>query len=74
MVTHQCIEDLGLMRTIPGMTVITLDANETREAVKAMIDHDGPCYCAASRLATEDITNKIEGYSFELGKKCPKRR
>ncbi len=67
--THQCIEDLSLMRTIPGMTVITpCDANETREAVKAMIEYDGPCYLRTSRLATEDITNKIEGYSFELGK------
>ena len=43
--THQCIEDLSLMRTIPGMTVICpCDANETREVVKAMIDYDGPCY------------------------------
>lgn len=67
--THQCIEDVSLMRTIPGMTVIIpCDANETREAVKAMIAYDGPCYLRTSRFASEDITNTVPGYRFELGK------
>lgn len=67
--THQCIEDLSLMRTIPGMTVICpCDANETREAVKAMIDYDGPCYLRLGRSGVETITDEIPGYKFELGK------
>ena len=67
--THQCIEDLSLMRTIPGMTVICpCDANETREVVKAMIDYDGPCYLRLGRSGVENITDSIPGYKFELGK------
>ena len=67
--THQCIEDLSLMRTIPGMAVICpCDANETREVVKAMIDYDGPCYLRLGRSGVENITDSIPGYKFELGK------
>lgn len=67
--THQCIEDVSLMRVIPGMTVIVpCDANETREAVRAMIEYDGPCYLRTSRYASEDITSTIPGYRFELGR------
>lgn len=67
--THQCIEDVSLMRTIPDMTVIIpCDANETREAVKAMIAYDGPCYLRTSRLAGDEITDTIPEYKFELGK------
>lgn len=67
--THQCIEDLSLMRTIPGMTVICpCDANETREAVEAMITYNGPCYLRTGRDALENITDTIPGYRFELGK------
>ncbi len=67
--THQCIEDVSLMRTIPGMTVIVpCDANETREAVKAMIAYKGPCYLRTSRYESEVITDKICDYKFEIGK------
>lgn len=67
--THQCIEDVSLMRTIPEMTVIIpCDENETREAVKAMIAYDGPCYLRTSRFPTEDITSNLAGYEFRLGK------
>lgn len=67
--THQCIEDVSLMRTIPEMTVIIpCDENETREAVKAMIAYDGPCYLRTSRFPTEDITSNLTGYEFRLGK------
>lgn len=69
--THQCIEDVSLMRTIPDMTVIVpCDEYETREAVKAMIEYDGPCYLRTSRFATETITSTIPGYKFEIGKGC----
>ncbi|WP_138263299.1 transketolase family protein [[Clostridium] hylemonae] len=67
--THQCIEDLSLMRTIPGMTVICpSDANETREAVKAMIGYNGPCYLRLGRSGVECVTDSADGYKFELGK------
>lgn len=67
--THQCIEDLSLMRTIPGMTVICpCDANETREALKAMIGYDGPCYLRLGRSGVECVTDSVDGYTFELGK------
>lgn len=67
--THQCIEDLSLMRTIPNMTVICpCDANETREAVKAIAAYNGPCYLRLGRSAVECVTNYIPDYKFELGK------
>lgn len=67
--THQCIEDLSLMRTIPGMTVICpCDANEARLAFKAMLDYEGPCYFRTGRDDLDVVTDKIEGYRFELGK------
>jgi transketolase len=67
--THQCIEDLSLMRTIPGMVVLApCDANETREAVKSIIDYEGPCYMRTGRTSVEIVTDSIEGYSFHLGK------
>lgn len=51
--SHQCIEDLALMRTIPGMTVICpADANEARAAVMAIADYNGPVYMRLARLAT----------------------
>lgn len=66
--THQCIEDLALMRAIPGMTVICpSDANETKEAVKAMAAYQGPCYLRLGRLPVDSAT-EVEGYRFELGK------
>lgn len=67
--THQCIEDISLMRTIPGMTVIVpCDANETREAVKAMLEYVGPCYLRTGRCALENVTPSFAHYHFELGK------
>lgn len=67
--THQCIEDLSLMRTIPGMTVLCpCDGNETREAVKAMIAHDGPCFMRTGRTALETVTDGFTGYHFQIGK------
>lgn len=66
--THQCNEDIALMRTIPGMTVISpSDAIETRLAVKAAIELDGPVYLRLGRLAVPVINDNPE-YKFELGK------
>lgn len=67
--THQCIEDISLMRTIPGMTVLVpCDGYEVRQAVKAMLDRKGPCYFRTGRLALDCVTDEIEGYEFEIGK------
>lgn len=66
--THQCNEDIALMRTIPGMTIINpCDDVEARAAVKAAIDYVGPVYMRFGRLATP-IINDAETYKFELGK------
>ena len=68
--THQCIEDLSLMRTIPGMLVLNpCDGAEMRAAVKALVDYDGPVYMRLGRSAVETVTEYDEGaYPFELGK------
>jgi len=67
--THQCIEDISLMRTIPGMTVVCpCDGNETVKAVSAIIEYNGPVYLRLGRLALENVTETIPGYSFQLGK------
>lgn len=67
--THQCIEDLSLMRTIPGMVVLCpCDANEAREAIKAMIAYDGPCFMRTGRTALETVTDGFSNYKFEIGK------
>lgn len=67
--THQMVEDLSLMRTIPGMTVVNpCDANEMRLAVEALLDQNGPAYLRLGRSAVETVTDGCEGYSFELGK------
>ncbi|HCB99756.1 MAG TPA: transketolase [Ruminococcaceae bacterium] len=66
--THQCCEDIALMRSIPGMTVISpADAIETRAAVLAAIQHDGPVYLRMGRLAVP-VVNDTPSYHFELGK------
>jgi transketolase len=66
--THQCLEDIGLMRTIPGMTIICpTDGNETHAAVKAIVDHKGPTYLRLGRLAVETVTVRSD-YKFEIGK------
>ena len=65
--SHQCLEDIALMRSIPNMVVITpADDIEAMQAVKAAIDHDGPVYMRFGRLAVEDVNS--EDYKFELGK------
>ena len=67
--THQCIEDYAIMRAIPGMTVLSpCDGNEMRQAVKALLDYDGPAYMRLGRLAGDTVTADIPGYKFELGK------
>ena len=66
--THQCNEDIALMRTIPGMTVIVpCDDVEARAATRAAYEHDGPVYLRLARLATP-VFNDPETYEFELGK------
>ena len=66
--THQCNEDIALMRTIPGMVVINpSDAVEARKAVEAAIKHTGPVYMRFGRLAVS-VINENPNYEFEIGK------
>ncbi len=65
--THQCNEDIALMRTIPGMVVINpCDDVEAKAAVKAAYQHNGPVYLRFGRLAVPVIHS--EDYHFEIGK------
>ena len=68
--THQCNEDLALMRNIPGMTVICpADATEAYAAVEAVLNHDGPSYLRFGRYPVPDITwDRLDTYKFEIGK------
>ena len=68
--THQCNEDIALMRTIPGMTVICpADATEAYAAVEAAILTDGPIYMRFGRFAVPDLTPElVPDYKFEIGK------
>ena len=66
--THQCNEDIALMRTIPGMVVINpSDDVEARAAVQAAYEHQGPVYMRFGRLAVPVINDRPD-YQFELGK------
>ena len=66
--THQCCEDIALMRAIPGMTVISpADDVEARAAVRAAYELDGPVYLRFGRLAVP-VFNDPETYEFKLGK------
>lgn len=66
--THQCNEDIALMRTIPGMVVINpSDDVEARAAVRAAYEHQGPVYMRFGRLAVPVINDRPD-YKFELGK------
>ena len=66
--THQCNEDIGIMRTIPGMVILNpADAVEARLAVEAAILHKGPVYMRFGRLAVPVIFDK-DTYKFEIGK------
>ena len=67
--THQAIEDLTLMRVIPGMTVVNpCDAYEMKQAVEALIRHKGPAYLRLGRAPVETVCDRVPGYRFELGK------
>ena len=64
--SHQSIEDIGLMRMIPGMTIVVpADAKEARKAVFAVAEKEGPVYMRLARLATPVFE---EDYPFEIGK------
>ena len=66
--SHQCCEDIALMRVIPGMTVINpSDDVETKAAIRALVDFDGPAYVRLGRLAVP-VINDNESYHFEIGK------
>nr|MBQ8253295.1 transketolase family protein [Lachnospiraceae bacterium] len=66
--THQCNEDVALMRTIPGMTVIVpSDDIEARAAVRAAIEMEGPVYLRFGRAAVP-VINERDDYKFEIGK------
>ncbi len=66
--THQCNEDIALMRTIPGMVVINpSDDVEARAAVKAAYEYNGPVYLRFGRLAVP-VINDTPDYRFEIGK------
>ena len=65
--THQCCEDIALMRTIPGMTIINpADYTEAMKAVEAAFELDGPVYLRFGRLAVPVVFD--DDYKFEIGK------
>lgn len=65
--SHQCIEDIALMRVIPNMRVLQpADAIEAEQMIPAVAELEGPCYVRTSRLATEQVHS--EDYKFEFGK------
>lgn len=69
--THQAIEDLSLMRTLPGMTVLDpADATEIEQAVWAMVDHRGPVYARMMRREVRRVLDP-ERYRFQIGKAVP---
>src|SRR5699024_1940754 len=65
--THQALEDLSLMRSLPNMTVLNpADAEETKQAIKASAEHIGPVYIRLGRSGVPTLFD--EGYKFEIGK------
>ena len=65
--SHQAIEDLALMRSIPNMKVFSpCDAKETEEIIKYVANCDGPCYVRLGRLAVDSVNSS--NYKFEFGK------
>ncbi len=67
--THQCNEDLALMRTIPGMTILNpADATEAYAAVEAAINYYGPVYLRFGRFAVPNLSAELKDYKFEIGK------
>ena len=66
--THQCVEDLALMRAVPNMVVMCpCDANEAALMTEAAAKHSGPCFIRMGRGPVETVT-EFEGYKFEIGK------
>ena len=66
--THQCLEDIGIMRTIPGMVVLNpADHWEMKAATKAALEYEGPVYIRLGRLAIDSF-NDPETYEFHWGK------
>ncbi|MEA4825982.1 MAG: transketolase family protein [Clostridium sp.] len=66
--SHQSVEDISLMRSIPNMTVICpSDAVETEAAIKAIAEYEGPCYVRLGRSGVPVINDNSE-YKFEIGK------
>lgn len=66
--SHQAIEDIAIMRALPNMTVISpADGVETKYAVKAAIEHDGPVYLRLGRLSVPVIYNEND-YKYEIGR------
>ena len=64
--THQCVEDISLMRNIPGMKIFCpADDLETKECIKALMDVEGPCYVRLGRLAVPAY-NEPDTYEFNL--------
>jgi len=71
--THQAIEDLSLMRTLPGMTVLDpADATEIEQAVFAMVDHPGPVYARMMRREVRRVLDP-DRYRFRIGRAVPLR-
>lgn len=66
--SHQAIEDLSLMRSIPNMTVINpADSVETEAVIRAISTYNGPCYVRLGRMPVE-VINDEKSYNFEIGK------
>ena len=71
--THQCLEDMALMRVIPGMVVISpSDDVEAKAAVRAAYEYEGPVYMRFGRFAVP-VINDTPDYKFEIGKGVVKR-
>lgn len=68
--SHQCNEDIAIMRVLPGMTILQpCDAVETKAMVKFLVNHEGPAYLRTSRLAVDDVFD--DSYEFRLGDLYP---
>ncbi|MBK5239609.1 transketolase family protein [Clostridium sp.] len=72
--SHQAIEDIALMRSIPNMVVISPSDNvETQAAIKAITEYHGPCYVRLGRVGVRTINNDPD-YKFEIGKAVTLRK
>ena len=66
--SHQSVEDVALMRSIPGMVVVSpADGVETKAAIRAVAEYDGPCYVRLGRMAVEDVYTE-DTLNFQIGK------